>query len=134
MAMQMRISIWINIVFLLTALGGCRRSESTSDCFGASSPVDLTIVNDCGCSMRVNLYKYSVASDFRIVHSLEMKSEESRTLCIENEGSIADGVYIKTVFGTKLIRLTYGEDFMLNLCDSLFLIKDIESLNANSSE
>lgn len=116
------------ILFLMAIiLSDCKKSES-EDCFGASSPVDLTMINDCDSDKTVGLYQQT-DNDLELLRSTKIEKSTQATICIENEGPVEDGLYIKFDNTTKLIKLQYGRDFKLNLCDSTYLTENIEIKN-----
>ena len=107
---------------------GCRR-DANYECFGASSPTDLTLSNDCDVNKIVRLYARTGTNDFQLIKSVEVETNKRLTTCLENEGPIVDGLYLRFDDGTKLIKLKYGEEFKLSLCDSTFQIPNMGALN-----
>lgn len=107
----------------------CNQKESASDCPGASSPVDLTLANDCNGNSIVKLYERNGTNDFRLIKLVEVEANKNLTTCLENEGPIEKGLYLRTGNKTKMIKLKYGEEFRLNLCDTTFQVEDIKALD-----
>ncbi len=74
------------ILLLTTILTyGCSQKESTYDCFGASSPTDLTLTNDCDAIKTIKLYERKGTNDFRLIKSVEIETNNRLTTCLENE-------------------------------------------------
>ena len=94
------------------------------DCgFAPSTPTDLTLINDCDADKKLLLYYYdTLDNDFVLIGTLTVEKKESKKVCIENEGPVEKGLYIKMSDRTKMIKLN-GE-FRLQLCDNSFQIEN----------
>lgn len=111
--------IALSIVFLFS----CDHTRSSDCVFGASSPIDVTLTNDCDSDMDVTFYSYNkLDNEFELIKTIPLDKDESKTVCIDNEGQVTEGVYVKMTDKTKLIKLTWAETFRLNLCDNSFVI------------
>ena len=113
-------TLLLNIILL----AGCSNVSRLECGFGASSPVDLTLINDCDSDEIILLYFYDTSDGtFEFMKSLTVEKNENKIICIENEGSVIEGLYIKVNDRIKMIKLEYGQDFKLRLCDNSFVIE-----------
>ena len=111
------------IALTIAILFSCDHKRSSDCVFGASSPIDVTLNNDCDSDTNATFYSYNkVDNEFELIKTIKVDKDESKTVCIDNEGYVTEGVYVKMTDKTKLIKLTWAGTFRLNLCDNSFLI------------
>ncbi|WP_147294310.1 hypothetical protein [Pontibacter diazotrophicus] len=96
--------------------------ESPLYCFGASSPVDLIIKNNYNNDEILTLFQYTDEEGFNRIGTLKVNAKSTKTICLENEGPIEEGLYIFNGERTHKIRLKWAEDFVLNLNDTAHLV------------
>jgi ribosomal protein S17 len=116
----MRLYILTIIIFF-----SCDHRKSGDCVFGTSSPIDVSLTNDCGSDQEVSFYSYdNGAKNFELIKIITVKKNENKTTCIDNEETVTDGLYVKTVDRTKLVTLKWAETFKINLCDNSFIIDE----------
>lgn len=111
------------LTIILSFLMSCEGKESSFDCFGASSPIDLTLNNNRTDDQVLSLFNYSEEEGFNPIGTLKVEAKSQKTICIENEGPVEEGLYLYNGGQTFKIKLTWGENFILNLDDSTHLIQ-----------
>jgi len=111
----------------------CGRIESKLGCFGASSPVDLTMVNNGDSDLIVSLFDHSEKDGYNLLGTVRIKAQEEKTICLDNEGTVVNGLYIYYYSRTFKIEFSNSENFRMNLMDSahhISTIKELEYLRA----
>lgn len=68
--------------------------KSGSNCFGASTPVDLILQNPIDRKLEIILLEFSDTKSYEIIDRLTMKPKQDVTICLEYEGPISNGLYI----------------------------------------
>lgn len=119
----------IIIIYLISILfSNCGGIDSKYGCLGASSPVDLTIVNSGNTDLIVSLFDHSEKSGYNLIGTIKIKGHKEKIVCIDNEGPVTDGLYIYCYDRTYKINLSNTETFRLDLTDSTYLIPKISEL------
>jgi hypothetical protein len=111
------------IIIIVLILFSC--DKRSSDCvFAASSPTNVILKNNCNSDREVSFYAYdSSKKEFNLIKITTVYKDALKTICIDNEGSVAEGLYIKMTDRTKMIKLGMATGFKLNLCDDSFQIE-----------
>ena len=118
----MKLTLLMTVILFSCSSNGSR----PPDCgLAPSSPTDLTLVNDCDLDKKILFYYYDTTdNDFELIGTLTVAKKENKKICIENEGPVENGLYIKMNDRTKMIKLEYGQEFKLQLCDSSFQLEN----------
>jgi hypothetical protein len=82
------------------------------------------MTNDCGSDREVSFYSYNKSeNEFELLKIATVDKGEIKTICIDNESEVTEGLYIKTIDRTKMVKLGLATGFNLNLCDNSFEIE-----------
>ena len=124
----MKVQKLIILSLIVLLVSDCIGVESKFNCFGASSPADLTMINDGNSDLIISLFEHSNETGYNLIGTVKISPYEEKTICLENEGPIVDGLYIYYYDKTLKIKLSSSEKFVLNLSDSNYFIPTIKEL------
>lgn len=68
--------------------------DSEWKCFGASSPADLEIINPTDKKVQLIFIVSANDSGYEKLGILKLQPQETKVICLENEGNITDGLFI----------------------------------------
>ena len=95
--------------FIATLIGmmlifSCSEIESKYSCgIAPSSPTDLSIENKTPDNIKLDLFVYE--NNLEKIGQVKIKSNEIKTICLENEGAITNGLYLIYNDSTSIIKL-----------------------------
>ena len=115
--------------FIIILSNSCCRIDSKCNCFGASSPVDIILNNPGDNDLIISLYEHCDESGFDLLGTLLVKANGQKKICLESEGPIQDGLFLYFNDNTFKIKLSYPEEFIINLTDTLYQIETIPALD-----
>lgn len=107
------------------------RFRSGSNCFGASTPVDLTLQNTIDRKLKVTLLEFSDEKGFKIIDRLTLNPKQNSTICLEYEGAVSNGLYIysnETLSKLKLSTSNVNSFDLNNLQFKIEMTDDIKRL------
>ena len=118
----------LTLIIIFSILIQSCRSKINYNCFGASTPVDLTLINSLDKGIDLRLIVYSEIDEFRVIREILMDANQEKTICLENEGSIRKGIYIYHNGKTSKIKLKSTGKNIFNVNDTLNIIETPEKL------
>lgn len=76
----------------------------------------------------VSLFVQTETEIYSLIKTLLVKAKNKKTICLESEGDINNGLYVYTYDKTFKIKLSYPNDFELNIRDTINQIPEIPTL------
>ena len=67
--------------------------------------------------------------EFELLKIIIVPKDEIKTICIDNEGDVTEGLYVKMIDRTKMIELGLATGFNLELCNNAFEIEKSKGPN-----